>query len=312
MKKLLFVIAITSIVNSSQGQDPNFTQYLSAPLYLNPAFAGYDGCSRIATTYRNEWPSLNEQFVTYNVSYDQHINKFGGIGINFQHDNAGQGTLYTTSAGISFAPTIRLFDKQLVISPAVDLGWRRKYLNWDKLVFGRYIFDRLGNTLVPVVGNPPNANNHFDLNAGILIAHHNFVYGAAFHHITQPDEGLGRKSILPIKYTGHLTYVHEFSDDFKLSPTIILQGQQDFRLFVIGVAGDYKGYKLGLAMRDKDSFILQAGINRQWLTIGYSYDVTTSKLKIQNTNGSHEVHLSARLNCKDADEKRKGVELIGF
>lgn len=282
---IIFLIVLTSSV--VKAQDPFFTQYLSTPLYFNPAFAGYEGCSRISSTYRNEWPAQNRQFVTYNVSYDQHINKIGGIGVNFQQDNAGQERLGTTLASLSFAPTFKLHDQKIIISPAIDLGWRRRS------------FDS-------------GFNNHFDLNAGILVTHGQFVYGAAFHHITQPDEGLGGKSILPVKYTGHLTYVYELNDDFKVSPTVILQGQPDFRLFILGIAGDYKNYRAGLAYRNRDTFIVQAGFTRKWLTVGYSYDFNASKLNIQNTNGNHEVHLSARFNYKDVDNKRKGVGLIGF
>ena len=62
--------------------DPQFTQFYANPIYLNPAFAGSKICPRFAMNYRNEWPSLTGNYVTYSMSYDQYFkNISGGIGV---------------------------------------------------------------------------------------------------------------------------------------------------------------------------------------------------------------------------------------
>ena len=92
----LFVFAVTP--NEAQAQDPEFTQFYSNPLYLNPAFAGTARCPRLVMNYRNQWPALSGVFVTTSVSYDQHVETLsGGLGLIVMNDRAGKGTLNTTT-----------------------------------------------------------------------------------------------------------------------------------------------------------------------------------------------------------------------
>ncbi len=72
MKRVLAIIAI-GIGFSASAQDPQFTQFYANPIYLNPAFAGSNGCPRLAMNYRNEWPNLTGNYVTYSASYDQYF-----------------------------------------------------------------------------------------------------------------------------------------------------------------------------------------------------------------------------------------------
>ena len=71
MKRFFLTSIVTfSISVSSFAQDPTFTQFYSNPVYLNPALAGSYGCPRISMNYRNEWPQLTGNYVTYSAAYD--------------------------------------------------------------------------------------------------------------------------------------------------------------------------------------------------------------------------------------------------
>eukprot|EP01041_Mallomonas_annulata_P040073 gene40073-63899_t len=79
-------------------QDPTFTQFYANPIYLNPAFAGSSGCPRFNMNYRNEWPSLSSNYVTYSASYDSYFKGIsGGLGIIATHDRQGSGTIQTSN-----------------------------------------------------------------------------------------------------------------------------------------------------------------------------------------------------------------------
>ena len=98
MLKRILTIAflLTAILQEVKAQDPQFTQFYANPLYLNPAFAGVARCPRFILNYRNQWPSIPGNYVTYSASYDQHIDALsGGVGILVTNDVAGQGTLNT-------------------------------------------------------------------------------------------------------------------------------------------------------------------------------------------------------------------------
>ncbi|MBM3453456.1 MAG: type IX secretion system membrane protein PorP/SprF, partial [Bacteroidetes bacterium] len=70
MKNILIPVIIFLVSFESVAQDPTFTQFYANPIYLNPAFAGSHGCARIASNYRNEWPQLTGNYVTYAAAYD--------------------------------------------------------------------------------------------------------------------------------------------------------------------------------------------------------------------------------------------------
>src|SRR5260221_9784039 len=102
MKKLLSTLVMcVALVSVSTAQDPNFSQFFTSPLTLNPALTGkFDGVYRIAINYRNQWPTINNAFTTSTISFDAGILKNQipetdqfGIGIMGFTDKAGNGAL---------------------------------------------------------------------------------------------------------------------------------------------------------------------------------------------------------------------------
>ena len=80
-------------------QDPQFSQFYSNPLYLNPAFAGTGTYPRIVSNYRNQWPSSGNTFVTYNLGYDQYVlGMKGAIGFQTLYDREINGSINTVQS----------------------------------------------------------------------------------------------------------------------------------------------------------------------------------------------------------------------
>ncbi|MCF6360965.1 MAG: type IX secretion system membrane protein PorP/SprF, partial [Cyclobacteriaceae bacterium] len=99
-KRIALAIALFLVVNSSTvfGQDVQFSQFYSAPLYLNPAFTGATQLTRVGINYRNQWPALQANFVTLSAYADHFIDdKNSGIGFLIQTDKAGLAGLRSTS-----------------------------------------------------------------------------------------------------------------------------------------------------------------------------------------------------------------------
>ena len=78
MKKKIILVTILFCFGILKAQDPLFTQFFSNSLQLNPALAGRDLSPRFHTTYRNQWPEINNSFITYNVEYDQFSDQLHG------------------------------------------------------------------------------------------------------------------------------------------------------------------------------------------------------------------------------------------
>lgn len=289
----------------SLAQDPTFTQFYSNPVYLNPALAGSSGCPRIALNYRNQWPQLTGNFVTYAAAYDTYAkNLSGGVGIMAMHDQQGQGTIQTSMIAGTYSYYLKV-NRKFRIMFGGQAAYFQKYLDWSKLTFGDMIDPRRG--FIYQTGDVPRGNGShgfFDVSAGMVGFTKNFYFGVAAHHLNRPDESmiLG-DSKLPIRVTGHmganikLGQRGRYSSNTTLMPNVIYQYQNGFQQFNIGAYLKYEAFTIGAWYRNRDAFIVSLGITTEKFRIGYSYDLTVSQLG-GISGGSHEISMGINLKCK--------------
>ena len=137
VKPTLLVIASSIALimsNISWSQDPTFTQFYSNPVYLNPALAGSSGCPRIALNYRNEWPQLTGNYVTYAAAYDTYAkNISGGFGLLAMHDMQGQGTIQTSMIGGIYSYNLKV-NRKFSLMFGAKASYYQKFLDWDKQI----------------------------------------------------------------------------------------------------------------------------------------------------------------------------------
>ncbi len=316
MKKLLAILSVLSIGSIElMAQDPGFTQFYANPLYLNPAFAGTAKCPRICMNYRNEWPGLNNAYVTYSASYDQHVdNLSGGIGILATSDRAGDGTLTTNRISGIYSYQLHV-SREFTMKFGLEGTYHQKSLDWSKLTFGDMIDRRRGfvwNTNEIPVSNRAQA---VDVSAGLLGYSKRYFFGFAAHHITQPEEGFITKTNvkLPIKFTGHAGAMIplEKGNETFISPNILYQRQQDFQQLNLGLYFVKNKIVGGLWYRNQDAFIVLIGLQTKNFKVGYSYDVTVSKLANVSA-GSHEVTMQLQFECKPKKRKFRTVSCPSF
>ena len=187
MKKIYLAILVCISINCF-AQDPQFTQFYANPLYLNPAFAGSDHCGRLCLNYRNEWPALQGTFVTYSASYDQHVDAIGGgLGVLVMQDQAGDGTISTTSLSGIYSYQLTL-NREWSVMVGFQGTYMQKKIDWSKLTFGDEISPQFG-FIYPTNEVQPNTNKNFaDFSSGILAYSNNLYGGVAVNHLTQPNE----------------------------------------------------------------------------------------------------------------------------
>ncbi len=316
MKKLLAILSVLTVGSIElMAQDPGFTQFYANPLYLNPAFAGTAKCPRICMNYRNEWPGLNNAYITYSASYDQHVdNLSGGIGILATSDRAGDGTLTTNRISGMYSYQLNV-NREFSMKFGLEGTYHQKSLDWSKLTFGDMIDRRRGfvwNTSEIPVSNRAQA---VDVSAGILGYSKRYFFGFAAHHITQPEEGFITKTNvkLPIKFTGHAGAMIplEKGNETFISPNILYQRQQDFQQLNLGLYFVKNKIVGGLWYRNQDAFIVLIGLQTKNFKVGYSYDVTVSKLANVSA-GSHEVTMQLQFECKPKKRKFRTVSCPSF
>ena len=110
-----FTVVLLLITFSSVAQDPEFSQYYAAPLYLNPAFAGTSVDHRFIVNYRNQWPNVNHAFETYAASYDYNLDQLNsGLGFLIVHDKAGSAHLKSTQFNFQYAYKVKLSENWIM------------------------------------------------------------------------------------------------------------------------------------------------------------------------------------------------------
>ncbi|MES2592743.1 MAG: type IX secretion system membrane protein PorP/SprF [Bacteroidota bacterium] len=317
----LLFFAFISNTKESKAQDMHFTQFFSSPLYLNPAFAGAGVCSRVSTTYRNQWPGISKTYKSYLLSADHYLQTYNlGIGLLFGNDAAGSGELKTVIINPMVAYEVKV-NRKYSMRFGVQPGVGMKSINFNKLLFGDQIA-RGGN--VATLETPTQSKTYFDIGAGGLFYSRKYWIGTSVYHLTRPDVALMGNSdgILPIKYSVHGGAKFIFNPKERnlyaqrsVSPAFNYRGQREFDQFDIGLYFTQYIFNLGLWYRgipilksykpgyaNNDVIAMIVGIKTDRLNIGYSFDYTISKLN-NLSHGAHEITLSYQL-CKFRKKKK--------
>lgn len=317
--KAIFSILFLLVCGSYFSQDPTFTQFYSNPVYLNPAFTGSNGCPRLVTNYRNQWSGLTGNYQTTSFAYDQYVKSVsGGVGIIGLYDSQGRNTIQTTMLGLTYSYHLKV-NRKFSIMFGARAAYFQKFLDWDKLTFGDMIDPRRGFIYQTSEAPRGGSRGFLDISSGVIGFSKNYFFGVAMHHMNRPDESmiLG-KSNLPIRYTTHLGSNIRIDKNGRygvgtyLMPNIIYQYQNGFQELNIGTYVKFGDLTAGVWYRTTDAFILSLGYQSKKYKIGYSYDLTTSKLGNMATQGSHELSLGFNLKCKRKPRALRTISCPSF
>ena len=331
MKKILSTLfGCVALVSVSTAQDPNFSQFFASPLTLNPALTGkFDGVYRVAGNFRNQWPTINNAFVTKTASIDFGIlkNRLSeidqlGVGILGVTDNAGDGVLVTNYAGLSLAYHKGLDEDGLhQVGAGFQVTMASKRLDITKVYFADQLTP-LGFTGVTseIFTNKQISVNYVDVNAGVLYngstnGYNNFYLGASMYHINRPKESFkGGQYLLSARTTlqaggkvpvGPYNYIH-----IAVNHSIQAKAHNT----MAGLAFSYNvnqneenptNVYIGSWYRFNDAVIPYIGLEFNGIHIGASYDANTSSLKpASNTRGGIEISLIYIKKPVDPDAKK--------
>lgn len=303
-------------VNTLVAQDPQFSQYYAAPMYLNPGLTGINQIGRAGLNYRNQWPDLDASFETYSFYVDYFIeSKHSGVGLIVNTDREGVAGLRSTSVGLQYAYQARL-SYEWTFRPGVEISYFQRDINFDKLTFGDQ-FDNSGlvNPTSKEQFNTGLNSKFFDMSLGGILFNGNAWLGAALHHVLEPNQALaGGDSPLPRKFSLHGGYKIPFSKvsvkakrsdqgrERSMTPSLNYKQQGSYRQLDLGVYFTLEPVLLGFWYRGlpvngfdgdrfSESLVSMVGFNKRNLTVGYSYDYTISDLTVGSSGGAHEVSL---------------------
>jgi type IX secretion system PorP/SprF family membrane protein len=336
--KHLLTITLVFLTLSLHAQDPHFSQFFASPLTLNPAMTGkFNGVSRLAFNYRNQWPTINTAFRTGTGSMDfgilpNRIPEFDqfGVGIMGMYDVNGAGVMKNSYISGSLA-----YHKGLDESGYHTLGagfsttYAQRRLDLSKLNFEDELTP-LGFT--GVTSEVFNVNNGFlnvsyaDVNAGFLYSgattdYNNFYLGASLYHINRPKVSFqGANFLLNPRFTVHGGGYFPIADATTVFVSASHQRQAGATETIFGgavgltVNDDYDNATevyFGSWVRLNDAIIPYVGLETGNFRFGATYDVNTSRLSAASRRqGGMEVSLIYIVKHKDPN--RKGIPCPRF
>src|SRR5262252_9977127 len=122
MRKRILLICLLAAVRFASAQDPNFSQFFSSPLNVNPALtAKINSDWRVISNFRDQWLGPASPYATGTISYDTKIlqNKIPnvheeknliGVGGMLMYDYAMDGIMKSTYASANLSYSVVLAD----------------------------------------------------------------------------------------------------------------------------------------------------------------------------------------------------------
>jgi type IX secretion system PorP/SprF family membrane protein len=340
---LLILLFTTSLYHSLMAQDPGFSQFFASPLSLNPALTGkFNGVLRIAGNYRNQWPAVNNAFITSTVSIDAPILKdhlaetdTWGVGMMAMSDRTASGIL--TSNYLAFSTSYhKALDEDGLNTLGIGFQGTYASLNLDgpKLNFADGL--QLDGTWIQSPTEAINAENitvnYFDMNAGALYngstnGSNNYYFGASVYHINHPKESfLGNDDVVvPMRLTLHTGgYFPSANSNTTLYFSGLFSSQSTAKEFVLGGAVEINAdnnpqsptnFYIGSWVRFSnvtDAIIPYIGLDFGSFNLGMTYDVNVSAFKTASeSRGGIEISL-IYIRKKSDDQSPHGIPCPRF
>jgi type IX secretion system PorP/SprF family membrane protein len=321
------ILLLASQIHRTEAQDFHLSQYDAAPLYLNPALTGSyfkDKIDyRIGAAYRSQWKAISgKPFSSTYLSFDMIRNRFG-LGGYMLNNRAGSGGFNNLNFLLSGA--YHITDPKHgphYLSVGFQAGIMNKSFNPSKFSFDNQYSPSAQTGFDSSIPNEESFTKtsilKFDANMGVFykfIERRNSVHpflGFAVYHVTMPDESFSEEEkILPVKMVLHGGADIRISDQFKLTPTVLVMKQGAASEINAGVIAYYNisdtefDILIGANYRKDDAVIIQFGVKHESHVFRISYDATTSYLS-QFSGNRGGIEFSLILAGK------KGFSLFGF
>jgi type IX secretion system PorP/SprF family membrane protein len=311
----------------SFSQSIQFSQFYSAPLVLAPSFTGSVEQSRIIANFRDQWPGIPGTYTTFSASYDQYFPKIkSGMGLLALKDQAGSGDLGLLEVGFlySWEGTITKQNGGWYFKPGIEFKMVQRSIDFHKLIFGDQITSD-GTPSGTTIEVPPAPNkSYLDAATSIIVYNSKYFWGGiSFDHLFRPNESLydeedTRVSLRTSVFAGYKMTVGQAqkrrqydADQESVTFTAHYRYQRPYDQLDFGAYWDHDPFTLGIWLRglpitsrylyekkleNMDAVVFLVGYKIFDLRIGYSYDLTISKL-LGNTGGAHEISLIYEFNA---------------
>ena len=310
----LGLLFLCFIQTTKAQHDPQFSQFMFNKILYNPGFTGIDEVLNASFMGRNQWMGFDGQPVTQSVCVDAPI-PTGGLGLIFSNDVLG--AQQTTSFTLNYAFRLMLDDGGS-FAFGLSVGYLQNTLNGSiyRAPDGSYEGGNLihNDDYIPTTKVSAGA---FDLGLGVYLNMKNLYAGLSVTHILNPTTQFDiDMNTLNIEHSRNIYlmggYNFELNNTMALRPSLLvktdlIKTQVDLNAHIVYEGNLWGGVSYrGVTANSSDALILLGGINiTNQISIGYSYDMTTSGIR-NYSSGSHELIVKYKLLAFG----KKGAKLI--
>lgn len=301
---MVFLVA----VHTCLAQDPNFSQFFSSPLNINPALTGNINADwRMISNLRDQWIGPASPYMTGTVSFDRKVmqNKIPnmpendnvmGIGGMFMYDYAMAGVAKNLYASMDLSYTVKLGEGEVgkhKLAAGFGAIYGRKTVDFNRLNFEEQWVGYAGfNTSLPTgEAALSNMKPYISLSTGLVYSYvterSNLDFGASVFHLNRPKQTFleDRHQYLAMRKVAHANFETFLNDDVVLNVNGIYQEQSEASYYSFGGALGYfldgqsnTMFNVGVWYWSKNAIIPYVGLSKGDMQFGFSYDITTSKL----------------------------------
>lgn len=287
------------------GQDPDFAQFFSSPLNINPALTGnINGDWRLISNFRNQWLGPANPYITGTVSFDSKLNRkvmnleegnrwsMGGM---LMYDHSMAGIAKNSYASLNLSNSIKLSDGDVINRLGLGFGatYGRKYVDFNRLNFESQFIGNGFNTLLPTGEEAlSNMKPFISLNAGLLYSRSteksNLDMGLASYHINTPRQSFLKDANqeIPMRNVFHANLEMFLRDYLTLMTNATYQRQSTAHYYSAGAGLGYYVSNMpvtiingGLWYWSNNCITPYLGLQKNRFQIGLTYDATISKLR---------------------------------
>jgi len=295
MKKSLILFALAHSFYI-QAQDQLLVNSNQSLLNTNPSFAGSNGSLRDQFVYRNQWPSLSGNSVTFYNGIDGYVKKLhGGIALTGMVNDQSHGTYKSSQLNLIYAPIFECKESGLKIIPSLQVSYLQKQVDVSGLIFANNIYSYS-------IIQPSATKYNFDGSAGLLIHYKNLYVGGTVFHINQPDMGVLVNSKLPSRMSLNASYNLSLNEKTLLNFSAVFTKQDKFNSLQLSANAIFlKHIIAGLGYTSGDNVFVNLGYRANYFSVTFGYDKTYSKLA-GSTAGSYQLALGLSLRKKQAGQ----------
>lgn len=293
MKKVFLAILFIVTVDVTAQFDAQISQYWTTKSYFNPAAAGSDGRAKASFLDRQQWVGMPGAPKSVCIGLDLPVTIFGksqGVGITGFSDNIG--LFNNESLTLDYAFRFNKLGGTFAIGAKfgfLSMGFDGSSSFWGDFKSGVYSKDD------PAVPTTIVQANAMDLGFGAYYSKDKFYTGISVSHALNPTLDLDAKSTIFVGKIAYWTAGYEMpieGSNIAILPSFLYKTDFFVSQLDLTLRGELdKKFWGGISYRWNNAVVLMFGARVNDISIGYSYDISTSKL-FSVTSGSHEVFVN--------------------